>query len=59
MKNVHDLLDDGKTAFSRRFEEDFKGPIIPFGAEVSYVPISEADKKRCHNFGSNTKDRSN
>ena len=40
LRNVQDLLADGKTPYERRFGESFKGPIIPFGALVEYLPIS-------------------
>ena len=52
LKNVVDLLKDNRTAYKRRFEVDFHGPRIPFGAEVSYKPITEKDKARLHEFGS-------
>ena len=29
----------------------FKGPIIPFGAQVEFLPNSERDKARIHLFG--------
>ena len=31
-----------------RFKEDFRGPIIPFGAEVHHFPLSAKDKARAH-----------
>ena len=31
LRNVTDLLSDGKTLYERRFGKPFKGPIIPFG----------------------------
>ena len=34
LRNVQDLVAEGKTPFERRFGEPFKGPIIPFGAMV-------------------------
>ena len=30
LRNVTDLLSDGKTPYERRFGQPFKGPIIPF-----------------------------
>ena len=30
LRNVTDLLSDGKTPYGRRFGQPFKGPIIPF-----------------------------
>ena len=41
----------GKLRYERRFGESFKGPIIPFGALVQYLPNSERDKARIHQFG--------
>ena len=43
--NVQDLLADGKTPYERRFGESFKGPVIPFGALVEYLPSSERETK--------------
>ena len=34
LRNVQDLLADGKTPYERRFRVPCKGPIIPFGAMV-------------------------
>ena len=36
LRNVTDLLSDGKTPYQRRFWQPFKGPIIPFGSLVEY-----------------------
>ena len=44
LRNVQDLLSDGKTPYERRFEQPFKGPIIPFGSLVEYYPISAKDQ---------------
>ena len=51
LRNVQDLLADGKTLYERRFGESFKGPIIPSGAQVEYLPNSKGDKARIHQFG--------
>ena len=51
LRNVQDLLSDAKTPNERRFEEPFKGPIIPFGALVAYHQISTRDQMRIHQFG--------
>ena len=40
LRNVQDLLEDGKTLYELRFGEPFKVPIIPFGAMVGNHPIS-------------------
>ena len=51
LRNVQDLLADGKTPYERRFGEPFEGPVIPFGAMVEYHPISARDRSRLHPFG--------
>ena len=51
LRNIQDLLSDGKTPCERRFGEPFKGPIIPFGSLVGYYPISAKDQSRIHQFG--------
>ena len=48
LRNVTDLLSDGKTPYERRFGQPFKGPIIPFGSLVEYYPITEKDQSRIH-----------
>ena len=51
LRNVTDLLSDGKTPYERRFGKPFKGPIIPFGSLAEYYPISAKDQSRIHRFG--------
>ena len=51
LRNVTDLLSDGKTPYERRFGQPFKGPIIPFGSLVEYHPITAKDQSRNHQFG--------
>ena len=51
LRNVIDLLSDGKTPYERRFGQPFSGPIIPFGSLVEYHPISAKDQSRIHQFG--------
>ena len=51
LRNVTDLLSDGKTPYEWRFGEPFEGPIIPFGSLVEYYPISAKDQSRIHHFG--------
>ena len=50
LRNVTDLLSDGKTPYERRFEQPFKGPIIPFGSLVEYHPFTAKDQSRIHQF---------
>ena len=51
LRNVTDLLFDGKTPYERRFGQPFKGPIIPFGSLVEYHPVTAKDQSRIHQFG--------
>ena len=51
LRNIQDLLSDGKTPYERRFGKPFKGPIVPFGSLVEYYPISAKDQSRIHQFG--------
>ena len=51
LRNVTDLLSDGKTPHERRFGQPFKGPISPFGSLVEYHPITAKDQSRIHQFG--------
>ena len=51
LRNIQDLLSDGKTPYGRRFGMPFDGPVIPFGAMVECCPISAKDTSRLHQFG--------
>ena len=51
LRNVTDLLSDGKTPYERRFGQPLKGLIIPFGSLVEYHPITAKDQSRIHQFG--------
>ena len=51
LRNVTDLLSDGKTPYERRFGQPCKGPIIPFGSLVEYHTITAKDQSRIHQFG--------
>ena len=51
LRNIQDLVSDGKTPYEKRFGEPFKGPIIPFVSLVEYYPISAKDQSRIHQFG--------
>ena len=48
LRNIQDLLSDGKTPYERRFGIPFNVPVIPFGAMVEYHPISAKDQSRLH-----------
>ena len=51
LRNIQDLLSDGKTPYERRFGEPFKGPIIPFGSLVECHPTTAKDQSRIHELG--------
>ena len=51
LRNVTDLLSDGKTPYERRFAQPFEAPIIPFGSLVEYHPITAKDQSIIHQFG--------
>ena len=51
LRNIQDLLSDGKTPYERRFGKPFKGPIIPFGSLVECYPISAKDQSKIRQFG--------
>ena len=51
LRNIQDLLSDGKTPYERRCGEPCKGLIISFGSLVECYPISAKDQSRIHQFG--------
>ena len=51
LRNVTDLLSDGKTPHEGRCGQPFKGPIIPLGSMVEYHPKTAKDQSRIHQFG--------
>ena len=51
LRNVTDLLSDGKTPYERRFGQPLKRPIIPFGSLVEYHLKTAKDQSRIHQFG--------
>ena len=51
LRNVQDLLSDGKRPYERRFGIPLNGPVNPFGAMVEYHPISAEDLSRLHQCG--------
>ena len=51
LRNVTDLLSDGKTPDERRFGQPFKRPIIPYGSLVEYHAVTVKDQSRIHQFG--------
>ena len=51
LRNVTDLLSDGKTPYERRFGQPFKGLIIRFGSLVEYQTITTKEQSRIHQFG--------
>ena len=51
LRNIQDLLSDGKTPYERRFGMPLNGPVMPFGAMVECHPTSAKDISRLHKFG--------
>ena len=51
LRNVTDLLSDGKTHYERRSGQPLKGPNFPFGSLVECHPITAKDQSRIHQFG--------
>ena len=51
LRNIQDLLSDGKTPYERRFGVPSDGKGIRFGTMVEYHPISSKDQSRLHQFG--------
>ena len=51
LRNVTDLLSDGRRPMKDVFGQPFKGPIVPFGSLVEYHPITAKDQSRIHQFG--------
>ena len=54
LRNIVDILKDGKTAFEKRFEKPWYGPYLHFGELVEYQPDKPPDKARCHKYGKET-----
>ena len=46
LRNVTDLLTDGKTSCERCLGQPFNGPIFPFGSLVQYHPVTVKDEWR-------------
>ena len=51
LRNIQDLVSDGKTPYEGRCGMPFNRPIIPFGSLVEYYPVSAKDTSRLHQFG--------
>ena len=50
-RNVHDKMVNGRTACEKSCGVKCDGALIPFGAKVSYKPISSKDEAKLHQFG--------
>ena len=51
LRNVEDLLSDGKTPYERRFGEPLCGPPIPCGSMGEYHPTSSNVEMRLYQIG--------
>ena len=43
LRSIQDKLSDRKSPYETRFGTPFDGPMIPFGAEIDFTPISRKD----------------
>ena len=50
LRNVTDLLSDGKTPCERRFGQPFEGPTVPFGSLVEFHPLTAKDHQESINL---------
>ena len=51
MRNILNILPDGKRPYERWFGVPFNGPVIPFGAMVEHHPVFAEDLSRLNQFG--------
>ena len=51
LRNVQDLLSDGKTPYERLVGQPFEGPVIPFGSLVDHHHFTAKDQSGIHQFG--------
>ena len=51
LRNIQDLLPDGKTPCERRFGVPFNGPVIPFGATAERMGESLPNHHEDHSAG--------
>ena len=64
LRNIQDLLSDGKTPYERRVGEPFKGPSIPFGTLAELTggwenSMWKTIRRTAHSIGSNGRVSSN
>ena len=51
LRNIQDLLSDGKTPNEKLFGVPLSAPVFPFGATVEHHLVSAQDLSRPHQFG--------
>ena len=51
LRDIQDLLSDGKTPYEGRFGKPFNGQVILFGEMVEHHSVSTKDLSRLHQFG--------
>ena len=49
-RTIQDFIADEKTPHERPHETPFDGPLIHFGAESTFYPLSTIDRIRLHHF---------
>ena len=52
LRNVCDIVRDGKTPYQLRHDAEFGGMLLPFGCLVQYKPASNREKAAVEKFGS-------
>jgi hypothetical protein len=55
LNNVTTKAKDGFTSYESKFLTKYKGPPIPMGAEITYVPSAPTDEERLATFGYQTR----
>ena len=51
LRNEHDNMADGKTAFDNKFSQTHGGPSMLFGTLVEHIPITAKGHVEYNNFG--------
>ena len=51
LRSIQDKLADSKSPCEKYVELRFNGPVMPFGAEILFNPISTTDKNRLRQCG--------
>ena len=55
LRNVRDVVRDGKTPYELRHGDKFRGVILPFGTGIEYKPSSDREVSMLQKFGPKTR----